>query len=67
MRRIRSDTQARQPSGRRRGGSPIADPRGDFPSSTDTLTRELAALVRLIHTELPNVKLAYFTSRIYAG
>src|SRR5437867_4859651 len=25
--RIRGDTQARQPCGRRRGGSPIADPR----------------------------------------
>src|SRR5438128_8484423 len=28
MRRIRGNTQARQPFGRRRGGSPIADPRG---------------------------------------
>ncbi len=45
----------------------IAGPHGDFPASTDTLTHDLAALVRLIHQELPSVKLAYFTSRIYAG
>src|SRR5207253_6835275 len=35
--------------------------------STDTLMHDMAALVRLIHQKLPNVKLAYFTSRIYAG
>lgn len=45
----------------------IATPTGSFTPSTDTLMHEMAALVRLIHQKLPNVKLAYFTSRIYAG
>jgi hypothetical protein len=45
----------------------IAGPSGGFAASTDTLTHDLAALVRLIHQKLPNVRLAYFTSRIYAG
>lgn len=45
----------------------IANPRGDFAASTDTLQRGLATVVRLIHLKLPNVKLVYITSRIYAG
>ncbi|HTM57750.1 MAG TPA: T9SS type A sorting domain-containing protein [Candidatus Udaeobacter sp.] len=44
-----------------------ADPTGGFPAATDTLLENLGTLVRNIRTLLPNVKLTYLTSRIYAG
>jgi len=44
-----------------------ADPTGTFPASADTLQWNLAAIVRILKQKLPNVKLAYVTSRIYAG
>ena len=44
-----------------------ADPTGGFPAATDTLLWNLGTLVRNIKTLLPNVKLTYLTSRIYAG
>jgi len=44
-----------------------AGPTGGFPASTVTLQNNLGAIVRIIHDKFPNVKLAYLTSRIYAG
>jgi hypothetical protein len=44
-----------------------ANPTGGFPAATDTLLANLGTLVRNIHTLLPNVRLTYLTSRIYAG
>ncbi len=44
-----------------------ASPHGGFPESADSLLWNLGTLVRNIHAVLPNVKLAYLTSRIYAG
>ena len=44
-----------------------ANPRGGFPAATDTLLRNLATVVRIMKDKLPNLKLAYLTSRIYAG
>ena len=44
-----------------------AGPRGGFPAATDTLTWNLGAVVRILHQKLPNVRLCYLTSRIYAG
>jgi len=63
---------------RRRGSAPaqvqavwlkeaIAGPRGVFPASKDTLRWYLARIARLIHQKMPNAKLCYLTSRIYAG
>jgi len=42
-------------------------PTGGFPASTDTLMRYLGSIVRIIKQRLPNVRLCYLTSRIYAG
>ncbi len=42
-------------------------PTGGFPASADTLLWNLGSIVRDIKAKLPNVKLAYLTSRIYAG
>jgi len=42
-------------------------PRGGFPAATDTLLWNLGAVVRILHQKLPNLRLAYLTSRIYAG
>jgi hypothetical protein len=63
---------------RRAGSSPLqaqvawvkeanAGPRGTFPASAETLQWNLASVVRIIKQKLPNVRLCYFTSRIYAG
>ncbi len=42
-------------------------PTGPFPASTDSLAWNLGAIVRIIKDKLPNVKIAYLSSRIYAG
>jgi hypothetical protein len=63
---------------RRAGSSPLqaqvvwlkeanATPRGAFPASAETLQWNLASVVRIIKQKLPNVRLCYITSRIYAG
>jgi hypothetical protein len=43
------------------------NPTEPFPASAESLTNDLGRIVNLIHAKLPNVKLLYFTSRIYAG
>src|SRR5262245_34674115 len=63
---------------RARGSSPLqaqavwikeadASPTTGFPAATTTLMQDLGAIVRIIHDQLPNVRIAYLTSRIYAG
>ena len=63
---------------RRAGSSPLqaqvvwlkeanATPHGAFPASAETLQWNLASVVRIIKEKLPNVRLCYVTSRIYAG
>lgn len=63
---------------RGRGSSPLqaqvawikeadAGPTGNFAVSSETLAVHLARVVAILKAKLPNVKLAYFTSRIYAG
>lgn len=42
-------------------------PTGGFPASADTLTWYMGSVVRNVKAKLPNVKLMYLTSRIYAG
>jgi hypothetical protein len=42
-------------------------PSGGWPAATDSLGWNLGTIVRLLHQKLPNVKLCYMTSRIYAG
>jgi len=42
-------------------------PKGPFPESADTLLWNLGSVVRNVKGVLPNVKLTYLTSRIYAG
>ena len=42
-------------------------PTGGFPASADTLTWYMGSVVRNVRAKLPNVKLMYLTSRIYAG
>ena len=44
-----------------------AGPTTGFPAAANTLRDDLGGVVRTIRHELPNVKLAYLTSRIYAG
>ena len=44
-----------------------AGPTGTFAVSSESLAVHLARIVRILKVECPNVKLAYFTSRIYAG
>lgn len=44
-----------------------AGPTGGFPASAETLRSNLATIVRILKQKLPNVRLAYLTSRIYAG
>ncbi|MEO5618170.1 MAG: hypothetical protein ABIS67_10395 [Candidatus Eisenbacteria bacterium] len=63
---------------RGRGSSPLqvqvvwikeanAGPTGNFSTSSAALLRDFGSMIRTIKDKLPNVKLAYFTSRIYAG
>jgi hypothetical protein len=63
---------------RGRGSSPLqaqvawikeadAGPTGTFAVSSETLAVHLERIVGILKTKFPNVKLAYFTSRIYAG
>jgi hypothetical protein len=63
---------------RGRGSSPLqaqvawikeadAGPTGTFAVSSETLAVHLARVVNILKAKFPNVKLAYFTSRIYAG
>ena len=44
-----------------------AGPTGTFAVSSETLTVHLVRVVQILKSKFPNVKLAYFTSRIYAG
>ena len=44
-----------------------AGPTGGFPASAETLRANLSSIVRIIKQKMPNVRLAYLTSRIYAG
>lgn len=63
---------------RGRGSSPLqvqavwikqadASPTGGFGPSGDSLAAHLRRIAQIIKVKLPNVRLAYFTSRIYAG
>ena len=63
---------------RQRGSSPAqvqvawikeanAGPTTGFPAAAQQLTRDLAAVARVLKAHFPNVRLAYLTSRIYAG
>ena len=63
---------------RGRGSSPLqaqvawikeadAGPTGSFAVSSESLAVHLARIASILKAKLPNVKLAYFTSRIYAG
>ena len=45
----------------------IARPTGPFPVSMDTLMWDLGTIARLIEQKLPQVRLCYLSSRIYAG
>jgi hypothetical protein len=42
-------------------------PVGSFPTSAETLMRDLGTIVRIIEDKFPNVRLCYLSSRIYAG
>ena len=42
-------------------------PTEGFPAAADSLRNDLGTIVRLIKDKLPNVRLCYLTSRIYAG
>lgn len=44
-----------------------AGPSGGFPSATLALMRDLGGIVRTIKDKHPNTRVAYLTSRIYAG
>ncbi len=44
-----------------------AGPTSGFPVATLTLVRELGTIVRVLHDKLPNIRIAYLSSRIYAG
>jgi hypothetical protein len=44
-----------------------AGPTGFFPASAETLRANLATIVRILKQKLPNLRLTYVTSRIYAG
>lgn len=45
----------------------IANPTGTFPGDMTALQGDLEAITQNLHTLFPNLKLAYFTSRYYAG
>jgi Cu/Ag efflux protein CusF len=44
-----------------------AGPTDKFPKYAETLRDELGQIVRVLHKRFPNLKLAYLSSRIYAG
>lgn len=44
-----------------------ANPAGGFPASAETLRSNLATIVQILKLKLPNLRLTYLTSRIYAG
>jgi hypothetical protein len=44
-----------------------AQPNGNFQTTAGQLRDDLAEVVRVIHNQLPSVRLCYVTSRIYAG
>lgn len=44
-----------------------AGPTGGWPAATDTLRMYLGTIVRLLQDKLPNARLCYLTSRVYAG
>jgi len=44
-----------------------ANPTGDFATTSESLYVQLRRIVNILHARLPNLKLVYFTSRIYAG
>lgn len=44
-----------------------ASPSGSFATSSGLLTKNLGTIVRILKDRLPNARLAYLTSRIYAG
>ena len=45
----------------------LRQPSSGFPAATVTLQTYLGTIVRIIKQKLPNVRLCYLTSRIYAG
>src|SRR5262249_58286505 len=44
-----------------------AGPTGGFPAASETLLTHMRALIQIAQLKLPNLKLAYITSRVYAG
>jgi hypothetical protein len=44
-----------------------ANPNTGFPNATSTLMRDLGSVVRTLKDLFPNVRIAYLSSRIYAG
>lgn len=44
-----------------------ANPNTGFPAATTTLMRDLGSVVRTLKVLFPNVRIAYLSSRIYAG
>jgi len=44
-----------------------SEPRGKFPSYARELQSELEGVARNLHARYPNLKLAYYSSRIYGG
>jgi hypothetical protein len=44
-----------------------AGPTAAFPKHAETLQNELAEIARILHQRFPNLRLAYLSSRIYAG
>jgi hypothetical protein len=44
-----------------------ADPTAAFPADATQLQSDLAAIARILQSKYPNLKLAYLSSRIYAG
>lgn len=44
-----------------------ANPRDSFPTHAQVLSTQLQQIARILKTKYPNIKLAYFSSRIYGG
>jgi hypothetical protein len=44
-----------------------ASPTGGFPASAETLRANLASIVRIMKLKMPNMRITFITSRIYAG